>query len=141
MPSIREHPMRPLLQANIQKSVRVLASMPAASDQNGPEMHRGAQSGPFPLDPPSLWPMFRQDKGRICCEQAEYFGFYALRAALRGCFLATNHLSGSLILLQHELLSPAVLTSYTAAFHALHAFLALHGRSIVDTPAWSAVPG
>jgi hypothetical protein len=129
--------MRELLQANIRNSIRVLASISAESGQVSPKTGHEGQAASFPRDPPSFWPTFWNDNGRICCEQAEYFGFYALRAALRGCFLAPNHLSASVILLQHELFSPAVLASYTAAFHALHAFLALHGRTIVDTPARS----
>jgi len=44
-------------------------------------------------------------------------------------------------LLQLELFSPSIGSLYTAAFRALHAFLALNGRVFFDQPCWTDAEG
>jgi hypothetical protein len=51
---------------------------------------------------------------------------------VRGVLMAVNFQAAAERALADELYGPAVTASYTSAFHALHGFLALHGRVFLD---------
>jgi hypothetical protein len=54
--------------------------------------------------------------------------------------LPVNYLVAADHLLERKLFAPSGAASYTAAYHALHAFLALRGRVICDLFQWIAPP-
>ena len=107
-----------LIFPNIRKSLHVI-------DQRGLEFSfdRG--------ELPSL-PSFKRVNGNIVCAQADYFGFYVLRSALRGLELSTNFLVAGQRTLNDGLHGPAVASLYTAAYHVVESFLALSGRVCID---------
>ena len=80
----------------------------------------------------NLLPSFNTVNGDIVCAQADYFGFYALRSALRGLELSTNFLVAGQRTLNDGLHGPAVASLYTAAYHVVESFLALSGRVSID---------
>lgn len=94
---------------------------------------RGHFLAPATLTP---LPLMYGSHSSIKCAQSRYFGWYALRAAVRGVMLSVNYLVAAEQLLESELFAPSAATSYTASYHALHAFLALHGRVICDPYQW-----
>ena len=73
-------------------------------------------------------PSFESVNGSIVCAQVDYFGFYALRSALRGLELSTNFLVAGQRTLNDNLYGPAVVSLYTAAYHVVESLLALSGR-------------
>ena len=107
-----------LILANMRKSLRII-------DQRGLEF----SLRPGELD---LLPSFNEVNGDIVCAQADYFSFYALRAALRGLELSTNFLVAGQRMLNDGLHGPAVASLYTAAYHVVGSFLALSGRVWID---------
>ena len=107
-----------LLLSNIRKSLRVI-------DQRGLEFS-------IPPGELNLLPSFNRVNGDIVCTQADYFGFYALRTALRGLELSTNFLVAGQRMLNDSLYGPAVASLYTAAYHVVGSFLALSGRVWID---------
>jgi hypothetical protein len=76
-------------------------------------------------------PWFRQRDGKLESPQLPFFGFYALRNAVRGAILGSGFLAAGRLLLAKEFYGPSVAMFYTASFHLCHAFLALHGRVTV----------
>lgn len=81
-------------------------------------------------------PVLYRDSGGVACAQPDYLGFYAIQRALRGLFLGVNYLVGGNVLLAERLYGPAVAAYYTAAYHAVHGFLALDGRVFLDSTFW-----
>ena len=79
-----------------------------------------------------LLPSFEQVNGSIVCAQVDYFGFYALRSALRGLELSTNFLAAGQRTLNDNLYGPAVVSLYTAAYHLVESLLALSDRVWID---------
>jgi hypothetical protein len=127
-----------LLRANIHQAFARLAQVHPMLDASevfiigdgstvDPLMMRMARNLLAPL------PWFRRENGAITSPQTPYFGFYALRAAVRAVFLAASFLGAGFALRKEHLLSPAVSMLYTAAFHALGGFLALQGRVVVES--------
>jgi hypothetical protein len=88
-------------------------------------------SGPRPFaleNSLTLAPLFYESEGHLQCAQIGYFGFYALRAILRGILLSVNHLSAAKLSADHELYGPSIASAYAAAYHATGSLLALHGH-------------
>ena len=104
--------------SNIRKSLHII-------DQRGLELS-------LDRDELTFLPSFKRVNEDIVCAQADYFGFYALRAALRGLELSTNFLAAGQRTLNDDLYGPAVLSLYTAAYHVVESFLALSGRVWID---------
>ena len=81
----------------------------------------------------SVLPVFTE-KEKNCLDsfQKRLMGFYVLRNAFRGILLSVNFIGAGDLALSKKLLGPAVSSYYTASYHILGAFLALHGRLIFD---------
>jgi len=110
--------MNDLLLANIRKSLKLL---------NTGDIRLSL------LPDDCTWrPIVRNTPEGIVCPQADYFGFYALRNAFRGVLLGANYLASGQAILVQSLYGPAVTLFYTASFHALHSFLALNGRVVIE---------
>lgn len=132
--------MMDLLRANVRQAFRLLeAGVPVLDPSEvkivGPV---GAVPDGFimniardPLMPP---PWFRMRDGVISSPHERFFGFYAMRAVVRGVLLGTPFLRAGQLLLKDRLKSPAVSMFYTAAFHALGSFLSLRGRVVIEEP-------
>lgn len=119
-----------LLRSNVRNSISIL------------------NDGPFPV--PSGWPSgqphfygglsfspaFYGSKGDVRCFQGDVFGFYALRAGVRGALLAVNYLTAATHLANIGHHGPSVLCAYTCAFQCLHSWLALYGRVFPDPVYW-----
>jgi len=129
--------MRPLLATNIEQSFRRLNDgIPdfnqefqtfAAAD---PSFER-----PFALEGSVTFrPVLYNDHNGVACAQRDYFGFYAFQQAIRSLLLGINHHVAGDVLVADDLYGPAVASYYTAAYHALHTFLALEGRVFLDSP-------
>lgn len=84
----------------------------------------------------SLLPAFYGSRKDIHSFQQGAFGFYALRAGLRGVLLAVNYLIAANRLSDDKIYGPSVLCAYAAAFQGTHSWLALHGRVFVDPAYW-----
>ena len=89
---------RTRLDATIRKSWKLLS-------QHVPDFppELGGQR-PFALENSlTLTLLFYESEGRLQCAQVGYFGFYALRAILRGILLSVNHLGAANRLAQFEI--------------------------------------
>lgn len=84
----------------------------------------------------TLCPTLYRLNGTMRVVQEQFFGFYALRRAIRGVLLAVNHLVGAEHTLTQRVFGPSVVLAYSAAFHSLHALLALRGRVYTDSFLW-----
>jgi hypothetical protein len=80
----------------------------------------------------TMHPMVYRDAGKLVTPQAPLLGFYCLVTAVRGVLLAVNYILGARNCVAAGLSGPSVTLSYTAAYHALTAYLALEGRVILD---------
>jgi len=81
-------------------------------------------------------PIFCGSKSALLCAQKRWFGWYAVRTAVRGVMLPVNFLLAADRLLACRLFAPSAAASYTAAYHTLQTFLALRGRVICDPFQW-----
>jgi hypothetical protein len=118
------------LRSNVLKAISTLNAGPLLRPMQWPEGHLLVHGGL------SLTPAFYGAKGDIRCFQQDVFGFYALRAGLRGTFLAVNHLIAADHLITKKCYGPSVLCAYASAFQSLHGWLALQGRVFVDPAYW-----
>ena len=132
--------MKPLVATNIEQSFRLLNTQIPEFREDYLTFAAADSSYQHPLvlhGTLSLWPLlYKDDNGLVCCAQQKYLGFFVLRQAVRSLLLGVNyHVAGD-VLLQMGLYGPAVASYSTAAYHALHSFLALEGRVLLDTPIW-----
>jgi len=127
--------MHSLVAANVRRSCREIESdsssfsptvtqLASDLDRSLPAVFREGRASVSPI-------LFESGTG-IVCEQQEFFGFYLLREAIRGCLSAANFQIAGTVLLGHNLFAPAVPAFYTSAFHALGGYLALNGRALLD---------
>ena len=112
-----------LIISNIRKSLNIISQRGLSFSLNSGELN--------------FLPSFDRNKidGQIVCAQADYFGFYALRSALRGLGLSTNFLVAGQRTLSDDLYGPTVVSLYTAAYHVVESLLALSGRVWVNLQA------
>lgn len=101
------------------------------------------ESGLLSLDAGGLTfePWFQTGDRGIVCQNEPLLGFYGLVACARGAFRAVNFLVAGHRSLSVELFAPAIGLFYTAAYHALHAYLGMDGRVIFDSPHWTDASG
>lgn len=64
--------------------------------------------------------------------QETFFGFYALRNIIRGLLLSVRFIQAGDLLSKNDFLASSVFSYYTASYHLLQSFLALHGRVVID---------
>ena len=81
-------------------------------------------------------PILYLDGDTIHCAQDGFLGFYALQQSALQLLKSVNfHVAGNL-LVSNGLYGPAIASHYTAAFRALHSFLAMEGHVIFDSTSW-----
>lgn len=91
-----------------------------------------ARASALNIKRPVPW-FYRDQNGHLRSAQERFFGFYALRNAIRGSLMAARMIQAGVHLEKGRFLAPSVSMYYTGAFHALTAFLALRGRALVET--------
>lgn len=82
-------------------------------------------------------PWFRKEDQCYRCWNESILGFYGMIACARAAFRGINFLTAGDMSLACELWAPANGLFYTAAYHALHAYLGTVGRVIFDSPVWT----
>lgn len=133
--------MKNSLSSNIKKSIKIIAEdkpdipshlieiIDEEPDSNKPIsriellMRVAAQQVPW---------FYRDSTGTLQSPQSSFFGFYALRNILRGTFLSLRFIQAGDLLRKNNFLAASIFSYYTASFHLLNSFLAIHGRVIVD---------
>lgn len=81
---------------------------------------------------PVPW-FYRDESAVLRSPQESFFGFYALRNAIRGSLIGARMIQAGAHLEKGQFLAPSVSMYYAGAFHALTAFLSLRGRALVET--------
>jgi hypothetical protein len=140
---------RELTKANIRKSLRLLeGGVPGTDQEFNAAVQAVLQRIPaegdlerlrvlgacMPAYAPILRPVFYLTEDELRSPQSDYFGFFALRCAVDRVLMSINYLAASQIVLEKRLFGPSISQSYTAAYHGVHAYLALHGRVIEAKP-------
>ncbi|MHA1757245.1 MAG: hypothetical protein ACTSVV_10780 [Promethearchaeota archaeon] len=74
---------------------------------------------------------YRDSNNEIKSIQEKFFGIYALKTIIKNTLISIPFLKGALEPVWMPLL-PGILLHYTASFHLVIAFLALHGRVLID---------
>jgi hypothetical protein len=80
-------------------------------------------------------PWFVEQPGTARCLNESVIGFHCLVALSRSVFRAINFLLAGAHVSELGLYAPAVGLFYTSSFHALHTFLGLEGRILLN-PVW-----
>ena len=119
--------MHPLFESNLRNSLNVLANENLHFGLDRPGWH------PFPA--------FSRTEDEINCPQMSFFGYYALRLALRGILLGVNFLSAGEAIRRKRSFGPIVLLFYTSAYHSLQCFLSFNGRVPFDEKEYSKIEG
>jgi len=78
-------------------------------------------------------PRFYKDSN-LCSPQQDFFGFYALRNAIRGCLVSCRFIEGGNLLNTSGYYALSTIAYYSAAFQLLTSFLAINGKTIVQYP-------
>lgn len=132
--------MKQLLRTNIKRSFKIIAEenprIPAeligvANDQIVPSKSLNIIEEMMKVAAQPV-PWFYRDHHAIESPQQAFFGFYALRNIIRAIFLSVRFIQAGDLLYRNHFMASSVFSYYTASFHLLHAFLASHGRVIVD---------
>lgn len=123
--------MRIQLTRSVHRALAEVTAKVPPFPSNVPELQEHSGPGTFLA---ALRPHFYRDDSatKLACAQCSWFGFYALRAAVRGVLMSVNHLTAAVSNHRQKLHGPATVNAYTAAFHVLHGYLALEGRVIYD---------
>lgn len=125
-----------LLRSNVRKSLRIIAlERPQVPDEFLPS--RGEA---ISLLLTRLWEQnaaqplprfYSAADGRLSSLQEEFFGLYALRNVVRGALVASSWIGAAGRLTKPGCYAASILCSYTAMFHLLIGYLAVHGTVLI----------
>jgi len=131
--------MNPLLVSN---TIRTFHELNKGFFNFSDEYKALAQGIPFNEKPLEFRPylpfgsiLYESESG-ITCAQRDYMEFYVLEHSIRYLFRAVNPLIAGNILENNNLYGPSIISYYTAAYHALLAFLALEGHAFLEWTIW-----
>ena len=137
--SAAQTPMRSLVSSNIKQAFAKLVQKRAAADAIFAAL--SAQEPGYERiilleDFVSFRPQFYLDGCTICCAQHDFLGFYVLQQSVRQLLKSVNFYIAGNLLNSNGLYGPGIASHYSAAFHGLHALLALEGHVIFDSTFW-----